>query len=63
MISKEFFKNAEEVANIKGISIEEVYEATKKGLVQSFKKVYGNSCCRAEINPEKTEILFSLCNI
>ena len=57
MISKEYFKSAEEVAEVKGISVDEVHEATKKGLMQSFKKVYGNSCCRAEINPEKNEIL------
>ena len=57
MISKEYFKSAEELAEYKGISIEDVHEAAKKGLIQSFKKVYGNTCCRVEINPEKSEIL------
>ncbi len=57
MISKEYFKSAEELAEYKGISVEDVHEAAKKGLIQSFKKVYGNTCCRVEINPEKNEIL------
>ena len=57
MISKEYFKSAEELAEYKGISIEDVHEAAKKGLIQSFKKVYGHTCCRVEINPEKSEVL------
>lgn len=57
MINKEYFKRAEELAEYKGISIEDAHEACKRGLIQSFKKVYGNSCCRVEINPDKNEIL------
>ncbi len=57
MINKEYFKRAEELAEYKGISIEDVHEAAKRGLIQSFKKVYGNNCCRVDINPEKNEIL------
>ncbi len=57
MINKEFFKNAEEVAAEKGITVEDVYEIFKKALTNSFKKIYGNTSCRVVINPEKTEIL------
>ncbi len=57
MISKDYFKRAEELAEYKGISIEDVHEAARKGLIQSFKKVYGHTCCRVEINPEKSELL------
>ena len=57
MINKEFFKNAEEVAESRGITVEDVYEIFKKSLVNSFKKIYGNTSCRAVINPEKNEIL------
>ncbi len=57
MINKEFFKNAEEVAESRGITVEDVYEIFKKALVNSFKKIYGNTSCRVVINPEKNEIL------
>ncbi len=57
MTSKTFFETAEQVALEKGISVEDVYEATRKGLVQSFKKAYGNNSCKAVLNPEKHEIL------
>lgn len=57
MINKEFFKNAEEVAESRGISVEDVYEVFRKALVNSFKKIYGNTSCRAVINPDKNEIL------
>ncbi len=57
MINKEFFKNAEEVAESKGISVEDVYDNFSKGLVNSYKKIYGNTSCRVVINPEKCEIL------
>lgn len=57
MINKEFFKNAEEVAETRGITVEDVYEIFKKALVNSFKKIYGNTSCRVVINPEKNEIL------
>ena len=57
MINKALFETANEIAENRGISVEEVLESAKKGLIQSFKKTYGNSCCRVEINPEKKEIL------
>lgn len=57
MINKSFFEQAPEVAEAKGISVEDVYEMFKRGLVNSFKKIYGNTSCEVEINPEKNEIL------
>lgn len=57
MINKEFFKNAEEVAESRGITVEDVYEIFKKALINSFKKINGNTSCRVVINPEKNEIL------
>ncbi|MGM9970502.1 MAG: transcription termination factor NusA [Anaeroplasma sp.] len=57
MINKAFFEQAEEVAQARGIAVEDVYEVFKKGLVNSFKKIYGNTSCRVVINPEKNEIL------
>ena len=57
MINKEFFKNAEEVAEARGISVNDVYDSFSKGLVNSYKKIYGNTSCRVVINPDKCEIL------
>ncbi len=57
MINKEFFKNAEEVAESRGITPEDVYEIFKEALVKSFKKIYGNTSCRVVINPDKNKIL------
>ena len=57
MINKEFFKNAEELAETRGISVEDVYDSFSKGLVNSYKKIYGNTSCRVVFNPEKNEIL------
>ena len=57
MINKEFFKNAEEVAQARGLTVEDVYEIFKKALVNSFKKIYGNTSCKVIINPDKHEIL------
>ena len=57
MINKAFFENAHEVAEARGISVEDVYEVFKKGLINSFKKKNGNTSCKVIINPEKNEIL------
>ena len=46
MINKEFFKNAEELAVARGIDVEEVYAIFEKALINSFKKMYGNTSCR-----------------
>ena len=57
MVSKSFFESAVEVAKEKGISVEDVYEIYKKALVNYFKKLHGHTSCKAEINPNKNEIL------
>jgi N utilization substance protein A len=57
MINKDFFKQAEELAIAKGITIEEFYDLFSKGLVNSFKKMNGNTSCKVVINPAKSEIL------
>ena len=57
MINKEFFESAQSVADERGISVEDVYDNFSKGLVNSYKKIYGNTSCRVVINPEKNEIL------
>ena len=57
MINKEFFKNAEEVAESRGISVQDVYDNFTKGLINSYKKINGNTSCRVVINPDKCEIL------
>ncbi len=57
MINKEFFESADLVAKERGISVEDVYDNFSKGLVNSYKKIYGNTSCRVVINPEKNEIL------
>lgn len=57
MINKAFFENAREVAADKGISVQDVYDSFARGLVNSFKKVYGHTSCKVEINEAKNEIL------
>ena len=57
MKNKAFFENAVEVAESRGISVEDVYENFKKGLINSYKRIYGNTSCRVVVDPEKTEIL------
>lgn len=56
MINKAFFEQASELAEARGISVEDVYEIFKRSLVNSFKKIYGNTSCRVVINPDKNEI-------
>jgi transcription termination/antitermination protein NusA len=57
MVSKEFFKQLEVIAEEKKIDLEHVIEATKKSLINAYKKTYGNTSARIEIRPEKNEIL------
>lgn len=56
MINKAFFEQAQELAEARGISVEDVYEIFKKSLINSFKKIYGNTSCKVVINPDKNEI-------
>lgn len=61
MINKEFFKQAEELARDKNVSVQEIYDTFAKSLQNAFKKVYGHTSCRVEMKPEKSEImLFSI---
>ncbi len=60
MISKEFFKQLEAMAEEKEMSMEEILEATKKSLANAYKKSMGlqsNVPLRIELKPEKHEIL------
>jgi N utilization substance protein A len=61
MINKAFFKNAEVLAEEIGITVEDVYEEFKKGLIISFKKINGNASCEVTIDPGHHEIkMYSL---
>jgi len=57
MISKEFFKNIEAVADEKGLSTEQVKEAFALGLIAGCKKAHDVRSCRVEMREEKSEIL------
>ncbi|HHT39800.1 MAG: transcription termination factor NusA [Acholeplasmatales bacterium] len=57
MISKEFFKALDLLAEERDISKELILDSFSKGLVAAFRKNRGHSSCRIEINPEKSEIL------
>ncbi len=57
MINKEFFKQAEELAKEKNVSVESIYETFAKSLQNAFKKIYGHASCRVEMKPEKSEIM------
>ena len=54
--NKAFFDSAKEFAEAKGISIEDVYENTRKSLINSFKKKFGNTSCEVVIDPDKNEL-------
>lgn len=57
MISKEFFRNLDMVAEEKRLTLEQVMEATKKAMIKAYQKVYGNASARVVFKPEKSEIL------
>ncbi len=57
MINKKFFESAKELAEERGITVEDVYEIIKDGLKKSFKREYGNESCEIVVDPVKTEIL------
>ncbi len=56
MISKEFFKNLNEVAEQRDLAKEDIYEIIKKALVYAYKKAFGNDSCKITLNPDKQEI-------
>ncbi len=56
MISKEFFRNIELVAEEKGLTPTQVKEAFVQGLIAGCKKAHDVRSCRVELNEEKNEI-------
>ncbi len=56
MISKEFFKNLNEVAEQRDLAKEDIYEIIKKALVYAYKKAFGDDSCKITLNPDKQEI-------
>jgi transcription termination/antitermination protein NusA len=57
MISKEFFKNIEAVAEEKELSVEQVKEAFIQGMIAGCKKAHDVRSCRVELKEDKNEIL------
>ena len=57
MINKKFYEEAVLLAEERNISVEDVYEIFKKSLINSYKKMFGNTSCRVSLNPERNEIL------
>lgn len=61
MISKAFFEQLESMAEEKQMNIEEILEATKRSISNSYRRSVGsqvNIPIRMEVKPEKHEILF-----
>ncbi|MCF7931797.1 MAG: transcription termination factor NusA [Acholeplasmataceae bacterium] len=57
MISKEFFKNIDAVAEERDLSREQVIEAFTQGMIAGCKKAHDVRSCRVDIREEKNEIL------
>lgn len=57
MISKEFFKNIDLVAEEKALTVEQVKEAFVQGLIAGCKKAFDVRSCRVELKEEKNELL------
>ena len=57
MISKEFFRNIESVANEKGLTVEQVKDAFSAGLIAGCKRSNNVRSCRVVMKEEKNEIL------
>ncbi len=53
MISKEFFKNIDLVAEEKALTVEQVKEAFVQGLIAGCKKAFDVRSCRVELKEEK----------
>lgn len=56
MISKDFFKNIDLVAEEKSLTSEQVKEAFIQGLIAGCKKAFDVRSCRVELKDEKSEI-------
>lgn len=57
MISKEFFRNIDEVVSERDLTREQVLDAFEQGLVAGCKKAYDVRSCRVEFKEDKNEIL------
>ncbi len=57
MISKEFFKNIDEVAADKDLTHEQVIEAFVQGMMAGCKKAHDVRSCRVDVREERNEIL------
>lgn len=57
MISKDFFKTIDDVAQEKNLSREQILDAFEKGLIAGCKKAHGVKSCRIELKEDKNEIL------
>ncbi len=57
MISKEFFRNIESVADEKGLTVEQVKDAFSAGLIAGCKRSNNVRSCRVVMKEEKNEIL------
>jgi transcription termination/antitermination protein NusA len=57
MISKEFFKNIDAVAEERDLSKDQVVEAFIQGMIAGCKKAHDVRSCRVEIKEDKNEIL------
>ncbi len=57
MVNKELFRQIEELAKEKDITVEEMLETVRKSIEVSAKKVAPNSTIKVTINPDKNEII------
>ena len=57
MISKEFYKQIDVICEERGLSVEQLLDSFRKGLISAYKKTYNNTSVRVEFRPEKNEIL------
>ena len=56
MISKEFFKNIDLVAEEKALTVEQVKEAFVQGLIAGWKKAFDGRAWRVEVKEEKNRL-------
>ena len=57
MINKDFYKLAEEDAEIRGFDVDEVLACMERALIGAFKKEHGNTSCKVEFKKDRNEIL------
>ena len=56
MVSKEFYKQLEALAEEKGLSVDRVLKAFEDGLIKGYRREHGNTSVRVEFRPEKHEL-------